>query len=259
MNFIKNIFRLFWRLWFYAWVVGTIAVILPVLVILVSTDRFYKTYFKIAIAWGKTILFIMGFKAETIYEQKIDPNKSYMFIANHTSLIDIMLMFAVMKNPGVFVGKKELKKLPVFGYIFRKTSIMVDRSNPKSRKEVYDSARQKIKDGLSIVFYPEGLVPSEDVIMSEFKNGAFRLAIEHELEIVPMTFYDCKERLSWTFFSGGPGKLRVKVHKFIQTKGLALKDLPALKEKAYSIIYNELINDKAYMRCTNKAKNELQK
>jgi len=259
MKFLKNIFRLFWRLWFYAWVVGTIAVILPLLVVLVSYDRFYKTYFKFAIAWGKTILFVMGFKAKTIYDQEIDPNKSYMFIANHTSLIDIMLMLAVMKNPGVFVGKKELKKLPIFGYIFRKTSIMVDRSSPKSRKEVFDSARKKIEDGLSIVFYPEGLVPPENVVMSDFKNGAFRLAIEHELEIVPMTFYDCKQRLSWTFFSGGPGELRVKVNRFIQTKGLTLKDLPAVKEKAYTVIYNNLINDKAYMLCTNKAKNELTK
>lgn len=198
---------------------------------------------KIAMFWGKTILFVMGFKPVVTAEEDIVPNTSYMYIANHTSLVDVMLMLAVMKNPAVFVGKKELLKLPVFGYVFRKTSIWVDRSCEKSRREVYVRAQKKLNDGLSIVIFPEGLVPHEDVILSEFKNGAFRLAIEHQIPIVPMTFYDGKKRFSWTFFSGWPGEMRVKIHKFIQTKGLTLDEMENLKQEAYNIIYNELVND----------------
>jgi len=243
MNLFKNIFRLFWRSWFYGWVFFSILFVLPVLIVVISYDRFYKTFFKIARAWGKTILFVMGFYAVVKTEEKIQPNKSYMFIANHASLIDVMLMLAVTKNPAVFVGKKELIKLPVFGYVFRKTSIWVDRSSLKSRKEVYARAQHKLNQGLSIIIFPEGLVPHEDVILSEFKNGAFRLAIEHQIPIVPMTFYDVKKRFSWTFFSGWPGKLRVKIHNFIQTDGLTLEDMETTKQKAYDIIYNELISD----------------
>ena len=79
--------------------------------------------------------------------------------------------------------------------------------------------------------------------LSEFKNGAFRLAIEHQIPIVPMIFYDTKKRFSWTFFSGWPGELRVKIHTFIQTKGVTLDDMENLKQKAYNIIYTELVND----------------
>jgi 1-acyl-sn-glycerol-3-phosphate acyltransferase len=86
-------------------------------------------------------------------------------------------------------------------------------------------------------------VPEEDIILSDFKNGAFRLAIEHQIPIVPMTFYDVKKRFSWKFFSGWPGKLRVKIHNFIQTEGLDLDDVEITKQKAYDIIYNELVND----------------
>ena len=243
MNFFKNIFRLFWRPWFYGWVLFSIIAILPILVIVISYDKFYKTFFKIARAWGKTILFVMGFKPIIESEQEIDLNKSYMFIANHASLIDVMLMLAVTKNPAVFVGKKELEKVPVFGYVFRKSSILVDRSNSESRKEVYMSAQHKLNQGLSIIIFPEGLVPEEGIILSDFKNGAFRLAIEHQIPIVPMTFYDVKKRFSWTFFSGWPGILRVKIHKFIQTKGLTLDDVEITKQKAYDVIYNELVND----------------
>jgi 1-acyl-sn-glycerol-3-phosphate acyltransferase len=243
MNLLKNIFRIFWRAWFYGWVFFSILAALPLLIILISNDKFYKTFFKVAILWGKTILFVMGFRPVVMSEEEIIPDKSYMYIANHTSLVDVMLMLAVMKNPAVFVGKKELIKLPVFGYVFRKTSIYVDRSNEKSRREVYVRAQEKLNRGLSIVIFPEGLVPHEDVILSEFKNGAFRLAIEHQIPIIPMTFYDGKKRFSWTFFSGWPGNMRVKIHKFLQTDGLTLEDMENLKQQAYNIIHNELVND----------------
>jgi len=243
MELLKNIFRIFWRPWFYGWVFFTILFALPILFIVISFDRFYKTFFKIAIVWGKTILFVMGFKPVVTTEEEIRPDESYLFIANHASLIDVMLMLSVVKNPAVFVGKREVKNIPVFGYVARKTSILVDRSNAESRKEVYISAQEKLNKGLSIAIFPEGLVPPEDVILSEFKNGAFRLAIEHQIPIVPMTFYDVKKRFSWTFFSGWPGKLRVKIHNFIQTEGLTLDDMEATKQKTYNIIHDELVND----------------
>jgi len=243
MEFLKNIFRLFWRPWFYGWVFFTILFALPILIVVISFDRFYKTFFKIANAWGKTILFVMGFTPVVKTEQELIPGKSYMLIANHASLVDVMLMLAVVKNPAVFVGKKELTKLPVFGYVFKKSSIYVDRSSEKSRKEVYTRAQEKLNQGLSIAIFPEGLVPEESVTLAPFKNGAFRLAIEHQIPIVPMTFYDVKKRFSWTFFSGWPGKLRVKIHPFIETKGLTLDNLEVTKEKAFNIIHDELTND----------------
>lgn len=243
MELLKNIFRLFWRPWFYGWVFFTVLFALPILIVVISYEKFYKTFFKIAIAWGKTILFVMGFKPVVEELEKIAPDKSYLFIANHASLIDVMLMLSVLKNPAVFVGKKELAKIPVFGYVFKKSSIWVDRSSEKSRKEVYVRAQKKLHQGLSIAIFPEGLVPEESITLAPFKNGAFRLAIEHQIPIVPMTFYDVKKRFSWTFFSGWPGKLRVKIHPFIQTEGLNLDDLEITKEKAFSIIHDELISD----------------
>ena len=243
MKLLKNIFRFCWRIWFYAWVFFTILFALPILIFVISFDSLYKTFFKIAIAWGKTILFVMGFKTVVESEEEILPDKSYLFIANHASLIDVMLMLSVMKNPAVFVGKKEVRKLPVFGYVARKTSILVDRDDPESRKEVYISAQEKLNQGLSIVIFPEGLVPEENVTLAPFKNGAFRLAIEHQIPIIPMTFYDVKKRFSWRFFGGWPGELRVKIHKFIQTKGLTMDDMETTKQQAFDTIYKELIND----------------
>jgi 1-acyl-sn-glycerol-3-phosphate acyltransferase len=222
----------------------TIIVAMPVLLVVISRESWYGSFYKIARLWGKTILTGMGFWSIVKKQQEILPKKSYMFIANHTSMIDIMLMLSVIESPMVFVGKIELTKIPLFGYFFKRTSITVDRSNINSRKQVYNAAQERLNRGLSICIFPEGLVPDDErVILSEFKNGAFRLAIDHQIPIVPLTFYDCKKRFSYTFFSGGPGSLRVKIHEFIETKGLTLANLESLKKKAFDIIYAELLKN----------------
>ena len=86
------------------------------------------------------------------------------------------------------------------------------------------------------------MVPEdENIILADFKNGAFVLAIEHGIPIIPITFKDNKKRFSYTFFSGGPGELRVAVHSPIETVGMDIKkDKESLKQKVYNIIYSDL-------------------
>lgn len=241
MEFFKNIFRLFWRIWFYICVFFSVLLLLPALVFVIYDDKRYHWFFKIARGWGKFIVFVMGFKPKVVVEQETELDKNYMFIANHASLVDVMLMLSVIENPAVFVGKKELTKLPVFGYVFKKTSILVDRKDPNSRKKVYESSQDKLNKGLSIIIFPEGLVPEESVTLAPFKNGAFRMAIEHQIPIVPMTFYNVKQRFSWTFFSGWPGKIDIKIHRFIETKEKTLDDMETIKQQAFDLIHGELV------------------
>jgi len=244
MKIISPLFYIFWRIWFYAWLLLSIIPIFPVLLIVTSSESLYPVFFKIARAWAKTILFVMGFKIDLVEEVFLEKKKSFMFCPNHTSMIDVFVMLAITKNPFVFVGKKELTKIPIFGFFYKRTCIIVDRSDLKSRKAVFDEARIRLNNGLDVCIFPEGLVPGdESVVLSDFKNGAFRLAIEYQIPIVPITMYDCKKLFSYTFFSGSPGKLRVKVHSFIETKGLNLKDNDSLKKQTFDLIYNELVND----------------
>jgi 1-acyl-sn-glycerol-3-phosphate acyltransferase len=158
-------------------------------------------------------------------------------------MLDIMLMLYVTNNPFVFVGKMELAKIPVFGFFYKRTSIMVDRNSPKSRSEVFNRAQKKFNQGLSVCIFPEGGVPdNENVLLDEFKDGAFRLAIEHHIPIAPMTFHDNKRRFPYAFSSasGGPGPLRVFVHKILPTAHLTLEDKRTLKDQTREIILKEL-------------------
>lgn len=165
-----------------------------------------------------------------------------MFVANHTSMADIMLMLYVTKNPFVFVGKQELAKIPLFGFFYKRTCILVDRNNARSRLEVFQQAEEKLQRGLSVCIFPEGGVPDESMVLDTFKDGAFRLAIEHNIPIAPMTFHDNKKRFSFTLLSGGPGRMRVKIHNVIPTKLLEMEDRRMLKLQTREIILNELQN-----------------
>jgi 1-acyl-sn-glycerol-3-phosphate acyltransferase len=156
-------------------------------------------------------------------------------------MIDIMLMLAVVKKPFVFVGKKELSRIPLFGFFYKRTCILVDRSCAKSKMDVFNSAQRRIKQGLSICIFPEGGVPNdESIVLDSFKDGAFRLAIEHQIPILPITFADNKKHFSYTFFSGSPGLLRAKIHPLIETKGKIAADRKAVREQVWHIIHNQL-------------------
>lgn len=165
-----------------------------------------------------------------------------MIVANHTSMTDIMLMLAIIKNPFVFVGKKELVKIPLFGFFYKRTCILVDRNSSKSKNEVFKRAQDRLNQGLSICIFPEGGVPDdESILLDEFKDGAFRLAIDHQIPIVPIVFADNKKRFSYTFLSGSPGKMRGKILPFVETQGLTTDHRKDLRDEIRQIIYNGLL------------------
>lgn len=163
-----------------------------------------------------------------------------MLVANHTSMLDIMLMLYASRNPFVFIGKKELVKIPLFGFFYKRVCILVDREDMRSRTGVYRRAQRRLNQGLSICIFPEGGVPKEHIVLDEFKDGAFKMAIAHHIPVVPMTFHDCKKRFPFTFFSGGPGVLRVKVHSFFETGLLGEEDKSTLREEVRDTVLKEL-------------------
>ena len=255
MRLVKNIFRVIWRIWFYLLFAISVLIMAPFLLVLTSDEKYYPVFWKLVRILSKVLIYGTGFRIDKKVEQKIDRNKSYMFCPNHSSLLDPFILAAMSKNPIVFIGKKELVKIPVFGFFYKKTVIMVDRSSTKSKKRVYEMAKKRLQNGTSMGIFPEGLVPSEDVVLSPFKKGAFNLAIEYQIPIVPTTYYDCKRLFSWNFFKGSPGVFRVKQHAFIETEGMTVKDdMNNLLKQTFNIIHSELSNDDKYMKDTNRLK-----
>lgn len=242
LRIIKRIGQILYRVWFYVLVALPIFAFFPILLLMTISERTYPQFFWLARNfWARPILYGMGCFPKIEREQLMEKRKSYMLVANHTSMLDIMLMLLVSRNPFVFVGKKELVNIPVFGFFYKRVCIMVDRDNVRSRTRVYRRAQRRLDQGLSICIFPEGGVPEEHVVLDEFKDGAFKMAIAHKIPVVPITFYDNKKRFSFTFFSGGPGRIRAKVHQFFETGILAEEDKSTLREEVREVILKELI------------------
>lgn len=241
MRILRSFLVVLWRIWFYILMAIPIIIFFPFLLLFTSRTKFYPQFFMIARWWAAFILFGMGFYPRIKREQRLVKGEAYMLVANHTSMTDIMLMLVTVKNPFVFVGKKELVKIPLFGYFYKRTCILVDRGNQRSRKEVFERAQRRLNDGTSICIFPEGGVPDDQsVILDTFKDGAFRLAIDHHISIVPMVFYDNKKRFPYVFTNGSPGKMRVKIKNFIPTTGLTQNDKKELRERTREVILQEL-------------------
>ncbi|MGM0635704.1 MAG: lysophospholipid acyltransferase family protein [Bacteroidota bacterium] len=241
MKWIQTILRTFWRVWFYILMLMVIIILFPFLLVTTAREKWYPAFFKVAKIWGSTMLFGMGFTPKIIRKENFEKGKSYMLTANHTSMMDIMLMLYLSKNPFVFVGKKELAKMPIFGFFYKRTCILVDRKDPKSRKAVFDECQRRLNQGVSICIFPEGGIPDDtSIVLDEFKDGAFRLAIQHQIPVVPISFPDNKKHFSYSFFTGFPGKLTAIIHPFISTNGLELKDKRDLKEQTRSVILSKL-------------------
>ena len=242
---LKKVGQSLYRVWFYILVALPIVLFFPFLLIVTLYEKWYPQFFWMARnLWATPILYGMGCVPKIKWTQKLEGKKSYMLIANHTSMLDIMLMLYVSKNPFVFVGKKELVKIPLFGFFYKRVCILVDRDDSKSRTGVYRRAQRRLSSGLSICIFPEGGVPEEDVVLDEFKDGAFKMAIAHNISVVPITFHDNKRRFSFTFFSGSPGVLRVTVHKFFSTLGLSESQKSELRESARKVILESLLSPK---------------
>lgn len=252
MELIRNCLRILWRIWFYVFFAISIIIMLPFLFIFTLKEKYYTYLYKVIRVFSKTLIFCMGFRLKKEIEVPLNDAQSYMFCPNHTSMLDPFILISMVKKPIVFVGKSELKKIPVFGFFYKRTCILVDRSSTKSRREVYLKAKSRLKNGTSVAIFPEGLVPTEDVVLSPFKNGAFSLAIEHQIPIVPAIYYDCKRLFSWTYFKGNPGVLRVKQFAPISTKNIDKKEINSFKKMLFDTMYEELVNDADYMKDTKR-------
>jgi 1-acyl-sn-glycerol-3-phosphate acyltransferase len=250
MLYIRIFLLALWNAWFYSLAFVSLVVCFPLLLVCLLREKWYKgIYYLARYFWSPIILLGMGFVPVVRHKTKLDYSKQYVFVANHLSMLDIMMIFVTVRKPAVFIGKSELDRLPLFATIYKRAAILVNRDNASSRKSVYYQAKRKIDLGFNIMLYPEGLVPEPEVFLAPFKNGAFSLAIEHQIPIVPITLPDCKKRFpfqfSYKYWVGSPGKVRAHVHQPFETTGLTKEDQPMLMEKVHAFM-EEKLRDEGY-------------
>lgn len=209
------------------------------LLIVVKPLRRYLHY----LHWVWSFIFFAGSLVPVRVRYKgIKPRQGpYVICANHFSILDIAVLGFLPINY-IFVGKSELARIPLFGYMFRKLHITVDRRSMKDRYQALTKAMKAVDEGHSLVMFPEGGVLTEDPPhMARFKEGPFRVAIEKQIPVIPVTI-----PYNWLILPDDgsyllyPQTSYVVVHEPISTEGMTMEDLPALKAQVYTIIDREL-------------------
>lgn len=191
-------------------------------------------------SWARLLFIFIGIPFKVVYKERLNRKKQYIFCPNHCSYLDIPAL-ALNRHNTVFVGKNELENIPVFGFMYSKLHITVDRAKLKSRYITLIKSLKAIDQGKSLVIFPEGgIVTRYPPAMGEFKDGAFRAAIEKQIPIVPVTIpYNWiilppdQFLLSWR-------PLKVIFHEPIDPSIYTLKELHLLKVKVRTVIENEL-------------------
>lgn len=168
------------------------------------------------------------------------PEPPYIICPNHTSYLDIILTYRIIPDYFVFMGKHELLSWPLFNIFFKSgMDIAVNRASPVGASRAMSKAREMIEQGHSIAIFPEGTIPPHVPQLKRFKSGAFKLAIETGVPIVPVTFHTNYKILSdpaEVTSRALPGIASITIHKPIETKGKTQQDLISLRDEVYDII-----------------------
>jgi 1-acyl-sn-glycerol-3-phosphate acyltransferase len=217
----------------------------PVFWVLLLNDKNFEKVFKIKVFTSRIILFLDFIFVKRIELPKDGLKGPYVICSNHSSYLDIVQMYQVLpKTKFLFIGKSELLRWPVINIFFKKVDIAVNRQKRHSAMKSIIRAKQEIERGWSIVIFPEGHIPLNTPHLNPFKSGAFKMAIEQQVPILPITLID-----TWKLFEvdppltarARPGLSRVIIHEPISTVGLEKKDLVNLRNQTFDTINEPLL------------------
>jgi 1-acyl-sn-glycerol-3-phosphate acyltransferase len=230
--------RWVYKLWFALVFFGSLVVLYPYFRLLLGHPDRYPRAFRMKRRWAFFLQWAIGTPQQV--ERRADlPAGPMVICCNHGSYLDIIQMYNIIPTYFLFMGKYELLKWPLFNIFFKGMNIAVNRSNRVEAAMALRRAGEAIDRGTSIALFPEGTIPAHAPRMKPFKDGAFRLAIEKQVPIVPVTFVD-----HWRLFGeplelfarARPGRARAVLHPPISTKGMSIDDVVALRHQVYAVI-----------------------
>lgn len=230
-----------YRAWCLFWFGGTYVVLFPLFWLCLRREAWFRHTGTLNRIWARIFYFGSGLPIRVEYRFRPVRGRPYVYCANHTLYLDIPTTGYALPGYLTYVGKASLTKVPLFGYMFRKLHIAVDRRSRVSGYRSLLAAHAAIDRGSSLIIFPEGGI--HDVPqprLMPFKDGPFRIAIEKQIPMVPVTIPH-----NWRVLPDDGRFLPYRypsllvIHPPISTEGLTLNDLPALRQQTYDIIYQE--------------------
>ena len=194
-------------------------------------DRIYR----VCRWWDTAWLVLVGIRTSNIYETAVDPGRQYVFVSNHISYLDIpMILQAVTRDSLRILGKAEMAKWPVFGFIYSRAVVMVDRGSMQDRSRSVRELKSALASAVSVFIFPEGTFNETRRPLKDFYDGSFKIAIEMQTPVQPILFLDTFDRMNYSsFFSLRPGRSRSVFLPAVEVAGLGPADVSELKARVY--------------------------
>ena len=201
---------------------------------------------RLCMLWADIWFLLLFIFHKKIVEAPHDKTKQYIFVSNHISFLDSAVLVKAYRQPVRPLGKVEMTKVPVFGFIYKKAIVTVDRSSAGNRAESIRILKSIISKGISVMVFPEGTFNMTNQPLKDFFDGAFRLAIETQTPVKPVLFLDTYSRMNYkSIFAMTPGICRIVYLKEVPVVGLAIEDVHLLKQKVYEVMEKKLMEYKA--------------
>ncbi|MBX3256058.1 MAG: 1-acyl-sn-glycerol-3-phosphate acyltransferase [Chitinophagaceae bacterium] len=240
MLLIKNVLGRIWAFWGAIIFIATLLlVIIPIwLTNYIQEPRGTEIFRKISRTWMQVFIFLIGCRLIVKGKEHFKKGENYIVTSNHNSYMDVPLTTPFIPGPNKTIAKAELAKVPLFGLIYQRGSILVDRKDEKSRKDSFGKMKEVLKQGLHMCIYPEGTRNKTAEPLKPFHDGAFKLAIDTGKSIIPVLLFNTKKVLP------GPAKpfylwpATMHMH-FLPPVAVQPNDTAlALKERVFNIMYD---------------------
>ena len=188
-------------------------------------------------AWLFFIFLFIRIKVE--YEEELEPGRQYVFCPNHFSYLDIPTMGLINRNT-IFVGKSSIEKVPLFGWMYKRLHITVDRESLRSKYSTFLLSMDALKEGKNLVIFPEGgIITKNPPQMTRFKEGAFKVALNTGTPIVPVSIVNNWKILPENLLLRNK-MMKMIVHKPIETRNLSEEDFVNVKNDTFDAIQTKL-------------------
>jgi 1-acyl-sn-glycerol-3-phosphate acyltransferase len=193
--------------------------------------------------WADTWFPLIFIFQKRIFEAPHDTSKPYIFVTNHISYLDAAIIPKAYRQRVRPLGKVEMSKVPIFGFIYRNAIVTVDRTSPGNRMRSVRVLKSILSKGISILVFPEGTFNMRTTPLKSFYDGAFRIAIETQTPLKPVLFLDAYKRMPYeSIFRMSPGINRILFLDEIPVTGYTVADAGRLRDEVYTRMEKKLID-----------------
>ena len=237
MKIFNAVLSLLYKIWVGLVFTVFMIVLLPGIILpFLLGQRFGSIGYAFLWLWSWIFSKLTFIRYEFYGRENFVKGRAYIYVSNHTSFLDIPGL--TMLLPGQFrpLAKKELLKIPIFGWIAQTAAIIVDRSSPESRKKSIDRLKGFLKRGISILIFAEGTQNRTTNLLQPFKDGAFRIAIDTQQPVLPIVVLGAGRLMPPGTIDLKPGLIRIYVGKEIATSGLSVQEMKDLKAKTFDVM-----------------------